>query len=45
MARGDLRSFGLEALVERAKQVFEEGCREIWLTSEDLGKDFNLFLW
>ncbi|KAI6203010.1 hypothetical protein M3Y94_00507200 [Aphelenchoides besseyi] len=37
MARGDLKSFTIEALVERAKQAFEEGCREIWLTSEDLG--------
>jgi threonylcarbamoyladenosine tRNA methylthiotransferase CDKAL1 len=46
-ARGDLRSFGLEALVERAKQVFQEGCREIWLTSEDLGaygRDIGLVL-
>ncbi|KAI6241163.1 Threonylcarbamoyladenosine tRNA methylthiotransferase [Aphelenchoides fujianensis] len=36
-ARGDLRSFGLDDLVARAKQAFVEGCKEIWLTSEDLG--------
>lgn len=36
-ARGDLRSFSLDALIERAKQAFGEGCKEIWLTSEDLG--------
>lgn len=46
-ARGDLRSFAMEALVERAKQSFNEGCREIWLTSEDLGaygRDIGLVL-
>ncbi|KAI6182779.1 TRNA-t(6)A37 methylthiotransferase [Aphelenchoides bicaudatus] len=46
-ARGDLRSFSLEAIVERAKQSFDEGCKELWLTSEDLGaygRDIGLVL-
>ncbi|KAM7344345.1 threonylcarbamoyladenosine tRNA methylthiotransferase [Cochliomyia hominivorax] len=36
-ARGDLASYRPEEIVERAKQAFEEGCCEIWLTSEDTG--------
>jgi threonylcarbamoyladenosine tRNA methylthiotransferase CDKAL1 len=46
-ARGDLKSFTLEAIVDRAKQSFAEGCKEIWLTSEDLGawgRDIGLVL-
>ncbi|PAV62531.1 hypothetical protein WR25_00158 [Diploscapter pachys] len=37
MARGDLKSYPLEELVEQAKRAFEEGVKELWLTSEDLG--------
>jgi len=38
LARGDLKSYPLEELVEQAKSAFEkDGCREVWLTSEDLG--------
>lgn len=36
-ARGDLASYSPEEIVQRAKQAFEEGCCEIWLTSEDTG--------
>lgn len=36
-ARGDLKSFALEDIVERARKAFKEGCKEVWLTSEDLG--------
>lgn len=36
-ARGDLASYPIEQLVERATQAFQEGVKEIWLTSEDLG--------
>lgn len=36
-ARGDLVSYPLEEIVDRARQVFDEGCCEIWLTSEDTG--------
>ncbi|XP_077496580.1 threonylcarbamoyladenosine tRNA methylthiotransferase [Amblyomma americanum] len=36
-ARGDLGSYPIDELVARAKQAFEEGVREIWLTSEDTG--------
>lgn len=36
-ARGDLASYPPEEIVDRAKQSFEEGCCEIWLTSEDTG--------
>ena len=37
MARGDLKSYPLEELVEQAKKAFAEGVKELWLTSEDLG--------
>lgn len=36
-ARGDLASYHPSEIVDRAKQAFEEGCCEIWLTSEDTG--------
>ncbi|GFR85908.1 threonylcarbamoyladenosine tRNA methylthiotransferase [Elysia marginata] len=36
-ARGDLGSYSPEDIVNRAKQSFEEGVVELWLTSEDLG--------
>ncbi|XP_060070385.1 threonylcarbamoyladenosine tRNA methylthiotransferase-like [Ylistrum balloti] len=36
-ARGELGSYKPEEIVARAKQSFEEGVVEIWLTSEDLG--------
>ncbi|XP_055920065.1 threonylcarbamoyladenosine tRNA methylthiotransferase [Eupeodes corollae] len=43
-ARGDLASYPVDEIVERAKQAFDEGCCEIWLTSEDTGaygRDIN----
>ncbi|KAB0796144.1 hypothetical protein PPYR_10205 [Photinus pyralis] len=36
-ARGDLGSYPPEEIVARARQAFEEGVVEIWLTSEDTG--------
>ncbi|XP_076810125.1 threonylcarbamoyladenosine tRNA methylthiotransferase-like [Clavelina lepadiformis] len=36
-ARGELGSYPISEIVERAKQSFEEGVVEIWLTSEDTG--------
>lgn len=36
-ARGDLRSYPVSEIVNRATQVFKEGVVEIWLTSEDTG--------
>lgn len=36
-ARGDLGSYPPEEIVARAKQAFEEGVVELWLTSEDTG--------
>lgn len=36
-ARGDLASYPPKEIVERAQQSFEEGCCEIWITSEDTG--------
>lgn len=36
-ARGDLVSYPPKEIVERAQQAFEEGCCEIWITSEDTG--------
>ncbi|CAH8595250.1 unnamed protein product [Schistosoma bovis] len=36
-ARGILASYPIEQLLDRAKQAFKEGVKELWLTSEDLG--------
>lgn len=36
-ARGDLVSYPPDEIVDRARQAFDEGCCEIWLTSEDTG--------
>ncbi|CAK9827561.1 Threonylcarbamoyladenosine tRNA methylthiotransferase [Anthophora retusa] len=36
-ARGELGSYPPEEIVERAKQAFNEGVCELWLTSEDTG--------
>lgn len=36
-ARGELGSYPMNEIVERAKQSFKEGVIEIWLTSEDTG--------
>lgn len=36
-ARGNLLSYPLDSLLERARNAFTEGCKELWLTSEDLG--------
>lgn len=36
-ARGELGSYPPEEIVDRARQSFQEGVVEIWLTSEDLG--------
>lgn len=51
-ARGDLASYPIEELVERARQSFQEGVCEIWLTSEDtgaygrdIGTDLPSLLW
>uniref|UniRef100_A0A8C3BH52 tRNA-t(6)A37 methylthiotransferase n=1 Tax=Cairina moschata TaxID=8855 RepID=A0A8C3BH52_CAIMO len=51
-ARGDLASYPIEELVDRAKQSFQEGVCEIWLTSEDtgaygrdIGTDLPTLLW
>nr|XP_015213213.1 PREDICTED: threonylcarbamoyladenosine tRNA methylthiotransferase isoform X1 [Lepisosteus oculatus] len=51
-ARGDLASYPIEELVERAQQSFLEGVCEIWLTSEDtgaygrdIGTDLPTLLW
>uniref|UniRef100_T1J4Q2 tRNA-t(6)A37 methylthiotransferase n=1 Tax=Strigamia maritima TaxID=126957 RepID=T1J4Q2_STRMM len=36
-ARGNLGSYSIQEIVERAQQAFSEGVVEIWLTSEDTG--------
>lgn len=36
-ARGALASYPVDEIVQRAKESFEEGVVEIWLTSEDTG--------
>ncbi|NP_001084956.1 threonylcarbamoyladenosine tRNA methylthiotransferase [Xenopus laevis] len=51
-ARGELASYPVEELVDRATQSFQEGVCEIWLTSEDtgaygrdIGTDLPTLLW
>ncbi|XP_078271018.1 threonylcarbamoyladenosine tRNA methylthiotransferase isoform X2 [Rhinoraja longicauda] len=51
-ARGELASYSVEELVDRAIQSFQEGVCEIWLTSEDtgaygrdIGTDLPTLLW
>ncbi|KAK6725505.1 hypothetical protein RB195_004061 [Necator americanus] len=48
LARGDLKSYPIEELVEQARTAFErDGVKELWLTSEDLGawgRDIGLVL-
>ncbi|CAH2284457.1 threonylcarbamoyladenosine tRNA methylthiotransferase [Pelobates cultripes] len=51
-ARGELASYSIEELVDRAVQSFQEGVCEIWLTSEDtgaygkdIGTDLPTLLW
>lgn len=51
-ARGNLASYPIDELVERAKQSFQEGVCELWLTSEDtgaygrdIGTDLPTLLW
>ncbi|XP_036893864.1 threonylcarbamoyladenosine tRNA methylthiotransferase [Sturnira hondurensis] len=51
-ARGNLASYPIDELVDRAKQSFQEGVCEIWLTSEDtgaygrdIGTDLPALLW
>jgi len=46
-ARGELGSYPPEEIVERARQSFQEGVVEVWLTSEDTGaygKDIGVTL-
>lgn len=51
-ARGNLASYPIDELIDRAKQSFQEGVCEIWLTSEDtgaygrdIGTDLPALLW
>ena len=41
LARGPLKSFEPEAIVEDIRQAIAEGCREIWLTSQDAAQYGN----
>ncbi|XP_014204320.1 threonylcarbamoyladenosine tRNA methylthiotransferase [Copidosoma floridanum] len=36
-ARGELGSYTINDIIDRAQQAFSEGVKEIWLTSEDTG--------
>jgi len=36
-ARGNLRSYSIEDVMQRFKQALKDGCKEIWLTSQDTG--------
>ncbi|XP_048204350.1 threonylcarbamoyladenosine tRNA methylthiotransferase isoform X2 [Perognathus longimembris pacificus] len=51
-ARGNLASYPIDELIDRARQSFQEGVCEIWLTSEDtgaygrdIGTDLPTLLW
>lgn len=37
MARGDLVSYDSKVILEEIKSAVKEGCKEIWLTSQDCG--------
>ncbi|OQR77917.1 threonylcarbamoyladenosine tRNA methylthiotransferase-like [Tropilaelaps mercedesae] len=37
MARGNLGSYPIQEIVERCRRSFQEGVKEIWMTSEDTG--------
>ncbi len=37
LARGNLRSYPVNEIVERAKKAVQEGVKEIWLTAQDTG--------
>lgn len=37
LVKGDLFSYPPEEIISRAKQAIEEGCKEIWITSQDTG--------
>lgn len=37
LVKGDLYSYPKEDILARAKQSISEGCREIWITSQDTG--------
>ncbi|MDK2893141.1 tRNA (N(6)-L-threonylcarbamoyladenosine(37)-C(2))-methylthiotransferase [Methanohalophilus sp.] len=41
LARGPLKSFEPNAIVEDIRQAITEGCREIWLTSQDAAQYGN----
>lgn len=46
-ARGRLRSYGVEEIVERAKEDLEKGVKEFWITSQDTacyGRDLGVKL-
>ncbi|WP_445474805.1 tRNA (N(6)-L-threonylcarbamoyladenosine(37)-C(2))-methylthiotransferase [Methanococcoides methylutens] len=38
IARGQLRSFDADSIVEDVRMAVSDGCREIWLTSQDNGQ-------
>lgn len=37
LVKGDLYSYPAEDIISRAKQAISEGCKEIWITSQDTG--------
>lgn len=37
LARGNLQSYPISEIVERAKQAVQEGVKELWLTAQDTG--------
>ena len=43
-ARGDLASYPIADIKERLVQAFQEGVIEIWLTSEDTGTLYSVYI-
>lgn len=37
IARGPFQSFGIDEIVEEARTSLSEGCKELWITSQDMG--------
>ena len=45
LIKGNLKSYSIESIIKEVNQALDDGCKEIWLTSQDTGaygKDINL---
>ena len=47
LIKGDLRSYPIESIIKEIKTALNQGCKEIWITSQDTGaygRDININL-